>query len=202
MRIQLRSFSSLAAAIIFSAVGGIVSCQSHPDGYWTRPDRSQALTNQEYPDDSQECQAMAASNGMGKDRPYQARLFTRCMQAKGYQWLVEPRVSHPLKDASVRPSPSVVECGNGRLITDAFGYQKCVPIGMKDGGMLQEARSAMPPKFPLHDQTNPSTLPMTQPDDGRGTDDAFCRQYAKESLSGTYSVYSQCMMDKGWASKP
>lgn len=202
MRIQLRSLSSLAAAIIFGAIGGTVSCQSHPDGYWTRPDRSQALTNQEYPDDSQECQAMVASNGIGKDRQYQARLFTQCMQAKGYQWLVEPRVSHSLKNASLRSSPSVVECSNGRLITDAFGYQKCVPIGMKDGGILQEARSAIPPKFPLHDQTNPSTLQMTQPDDGRATHDALCRQYAKESLSGTYSVYSQCMMDKGWAPKP
>jgi hypothetical protein len=52
---------------------------------------------------------MVASNGIGKARPYQARLFTQCMQAKGYQWLVEPRVSHSLKNAepirTVSPTP-------------------------------------------------------------------------------------------------
>ena len=203
MRIRLRSLSSLVAAIIFGAIGGIVSCQADPQGYWTRPDRSQALTNQEYPDDSRECHAIVASDGSGKARPYQATLFTHCMQAKGYQWMVEPRVSHPLKDASLRASPSLLHCANGRLIIDAFGYEKCVPIGTKDGGILQQARREVPPKIPSGDQANPSTLqPSRQPTDGRTKDDDDCRQYAKESLSSTYTVYSQCMMDRGWATKP
>lgn len=198
MQVKLKLSSSLAVALLFSAISGTISCRSQPQGYWTRPDRAQALTNQEYPEDSKDCQAIAASNGAGRARDYQARLFTQCMQAKGYQWLVEPRVSRP-KDVSLRSAPSPVECSDGRLITDAFGYPKCVPPGGKDGEILQDVS---PRRYPPMEQETPLPMHVIQPADGRSKDDVICRQYAKESLSGTYGVYSQCMMEKGWDSKP
>ena len=88
---------------------------------------------------------MVVSNGIGKDRPYQARLYTQCMQSKGYQWIVETRVSLPVKNASIL-SASIAQCSNGRLITHASGYQKCVFMGAKDGGILQAARRVISPR--------------------------------------------------------
>ena len=197
MRLLARFLSS--TAILSAVSASIISCQGHSDGYWTKPERSQALTNEEYSADSGECQAMVESNSVEEAPAYQAKLFTHCMQAKGYQWIVETRASHPVKEAALLSAP---QCSNGRLIVDAFGYQKCVPHGTKDGGILQEARRAIPPHVLSHDQAGPSTVPLTQPADGQAKDDFLCRQYAKESLSSTYAVYSQCMRDKGWVAEP
>ena len=188
-----------SVAILFAAIGSNISCQSHPDGYWTKPDRSQALTNEEYSVDSGECQALVESTSAEEAPATQANLFTHCMQARGYKWIVETQASHPVKKAAQQ---AALQCSNGRLITDAFGYQKCVPHGTKDGGILQEARRAIPPHVHSQDHVSPSTVPLTQPANGQAKDDFLCRQYAKESLSSTYAVYSQCMRDKGWAAEP
>src|ERR671921_93442 len=109
----------LSIAILFAVIGSIVSCQSHPDGYWTKPDRSQALTNEEYSVDSGECQALVESTSAKEAPAYQANLFTNCMQARGYKWIVETQASHPVKEAALQSAP---QCSNGRLIADAFGY--------------------------------------------------------------------------------
>lgn len=188
----------LSTAMLLAVGVSIVSCQSHPDGYWTKPERSQALTNEEYSADSGECQAMVKSDGIEEAPSYKAQLFTHCMQAKGYKWIVETQGSHPVKEAALQSTPL---CSNGRRIVDAFGYQKCVPQGTKDGGILHEAR-VVPPYGLSHDQASPSTVPSTKPADGQAKDDVLCRQYAKESLSSTYAVYSQCMRDKGRAAEP
>ena len=36
-----------------------VSCQLRGQGYWTKPGVSQALTNQQYPEDSKRCERIA-----------------------------------------------------------------------------------------------------------------------------------------------
>ena len=199
----IRPFSSfLTLAFIVPALLGAVACQTRTDGYWTSPNKSQALTNQEYPADSQRCQALVASDTLSESQPYKARLFTQCMQAKGYQWVVEPRGRHAL-NADARRSPlSLEQCSIGRLTIDAFGYQKCVPSGPKEGGVPEETPPPAPPSFTSGDRVEAPDRPTDHPDDGRSKDDESCRQYAKESLSSTYGVYSQCMSERGWALKP
>lgn len=187
------------STILVTLCVGMTSCRAHSDGYWTKPERSQALTNEVYSADSAECQMMVESNSLEETPTYKAKLFAHCMQAKGYTWIVETQKSYPVKEAAIQPA---LHCSNGRRIVDAFGFQKCVPDGTKDGGMLQEARRAIPAPVLSHDQADSSTAPSTQPADGQAKDDSLCRQYAKQSLSGTYAVYSQCMRDKGWGVEP
>jgi hypothetical protein len=195
--------SSLAAAFVASALLGIVSCQTRPDGYWTNPNRSQALANQEYPADSKECQALVASDTFSKTQSYKARLFTQCMQAKGYQWVVEPQGARSLNPDAQRSPLSMEHCSKGRLTIDAFGYHKCVPVGGREGGALEENHHpTIPSQFPSQDRAEARARPASQPHDARARDDESCRQHAKESLSSTYSVYSQCMREKGWALQP
>ncbi len=199
----IRPFPSfLALASIAAAVFGTVSCQTQPEGYWTNPNRSQALTNQEYPVDSQRCQALVASDNSSKPQPYKARLFTQCMQAKGYQWILEPRGRHLLNADAQRSPLSLDHCSTGRLIIDAFGYQKCVPSGPKEGGASEATPSPAPSPVRSGDRVEAPVRPTYQSSDGRSKDDESCRQYAKESLSSTYGVYSQCMKERGWALTP
>lgn len=193
----------LTVAFIAGAIFGTVSCQARPEGYWTSADRSQALTNQEYPADAQRCQALVASDHLGKSQPYKARLFTQCMQARGYQWVLESRGRHPLNANAQRPPLSLEHCSRGRLTIDAFGYQKCVPSGTKEGEIFEETPRPVPLKVPSGGRADaPVSQPTYQPSDGRSKDDELCRQYAKESMSSTYGVYSQCMTDRGWPPKP
>ena len=195
--------SFLPLALIAAAGFATVSCQARPDGYWTNPNRSQALSNQEYPADSQRCQGLVASDTVGKSEPYKARLFAQCMQAKGYQWVVEPRGRPPLNAEAQRSPLPLEECSKGRLSIDAFGYHKCVPRGAKEGGAFaEETPQAVPPHSPSGGRAEAPTRPLYQASDGRGKDDESCRQYAKESLSSTYGVYSQCMRERGWALIP
>ena len=46
----IKPFPSFLTLAFIAATGlATVSCQARPNGYWTSPNRSQALTNQEYP---------------------------------------------------------------------------------------------------------------------------------------------------------
>ena len=193
-------------ALALCAVLGGMSCQSLPEGYWTRGDRSQALTNQQYPADSRRCEELVERDGSGKSHAYNAGLFTRCMQANGYQWIVSKPHAHPANAALEAPSHTLA-CPTGRLVNDALGYPSCVPVGAKDRGapsetVLSESVPQVPPHVPDDPRNDPFLEPTPQPVARRATDDGVCRQYAKESLSSTYSVYTQCMQDKGWDSKP
>jgi hypothetical protein len=203
MHLRLIHSSFLPIACIAAAMSGIVSCQAGPEGYWTSPNKSQALTNQQYPDDSRRCQALVSSDNSEKTQPYKARIFTQCMQATGYQWVVEPS-GRPSLNVDARRSPlSLGDCSKGRLTIDPFGYQVCVPTGTKDGGIFEDTTRPIPPKVPSVDRAKaPVSPPIDQRNDGRAKDDEFCRQYSKESLSSTYGVYSQCMKDKGWSPNP
>ncbi len=194
--------SSLTAAFVASALVGMVSCQSRPDGYWTNPNRSQALTNQEYPADSKECQTLVASDTFSKTQSYKARLFTQCMQAKGYRWVVEPQGPRSLSADAQRSPLSIEHCSKGRLTIDAYGYPNCVPVGGREGGASEEPHHPVPSQSPSGDRAEARARPASQPHDERAKDDESCRQHAKESLSSTYSVYSQCMGEKGWALQP
>ncbi|MCC2642849.1 MAG: hypothetical protein K0S45_3262 [Nitrospira sp.] len=203
MHTQFTHSSFRTVAFIGGVIFGTVSCQAQPEGYWTSADKSQALTNQEYPADAQRCQSLVASDDPGQSPPYKARLFTQCMQAKGYQWIVEPGGRHPLNADAQRSPLSLDHCPNGRLTIDAFGYQKCVPSGTKEGGIFEGTTRPTPPKVPSGPRANATILQQPRsPLDGRAKDDERCRQYAKESMSSTYGVYAQCMRDRGWPSKP
>ena len=107
-------------------------------------------------------------------------------------------------NADAQRSPlSLEQCSRGRLTIDAFGYQKCVPSGPKEGGVSEETPPPVPPSFTVRRLGwKPRLDHCTTADDGRSKDDESCRQYAKESLSSTYGVYSQCMRERGWALKP
>ena len=203
--LSMHTRSGLTSVYSFIAILGIVvgtlSCQARPEGYWTRLDRSQALTNQEYPADAEKCQAFVGSDSVEKSQAYKQKLFTQCMQAKGYQWVDEPRGRQTLNADARRFSLSPEDCSKGRLTVDAFGYQKCVPRGSKDGRVVEEPPPRIPTMAPSARNPNPPVVEETrQPVDGRAKDDDLCRQYAKESMSNTYGVYSQCMRDKGWLS--
>ena len=200
----MQSRPSLFLTYVFScgAILSIVSCGARPEGYWTSPYRSQALTNQEYSADSQRCQALVANDRLEKSHSYKTNLFTHCMEAKGYQWVAEPRRPQSL-NASARLAPlSIEDCSTGRLTIDAFGYQKCVPNGTKDGGTFQEPSGRTTTRTPSSTGAIAATLEQASPaSDDRRKDDEVCRQYAKVSMSSTYAVYSQCMTDKGWPLK-
>ena len=200
----MQSRPSLFFTCVFlcGAISSVVSCIAPPEGYWTSPYRSQALSNQEYSADSQGCQALVANDRFEKSASDKTDLFTHCMEAKGYQWVVEPRRPYPL-NASARLNPlSIEHCSTGRLTVDAFGYQKCVPRGTKDGGTIEEPPGQTTMKNPSSPSEIAAKLEQTSPaSDDRRKDDEMCRQYAKESMSSTYTVYSQCMTDKGWPLK-
>ena len=100
-----------------------VSCGPAEQGYWTKQDISQALTNEQYPADSQHCERFAAQNdGRYSDKAREKR-YTKCMSARGYQWVVEEPVSFPEKSSGQ----------SSRAHSCPAGYTNCVPAGTKDG---------------------------------------------------------------------
>jgi hypothetical protein len=156
---------------------------------------SQALTNEQYPSDSQHCDAMAANDAPGRSEQYKAILYAKCMQAQGYQWVIERSQLIPSR-AAENASAQIPLCPTGRLIVDSFGYHKCVPTGGKERGISIEG---IPPG-PLEAASAPHPLlPNAPPNERWSQDHQVCRQYAKDSLSSPYSVYMQCMQDKGWS---
>jgi hypothetical protein len=207
MRVRPTPSSFFAFLFISGAIFSTMACHGRPQGYWTRPDRSQAVTNQEFPADEQGCQALVARDSVEPSQTHKAKFFAQCMQAKGYQWVAEPRSPHPLHADAQRSLLSPEQCAKGRLTVDAFGYQKCVPRGTKDGGIFEVTAPPPPRPSAITVPSGPSADAPTMeqpshPVDGRAKDDEACRQYAKESMSGTYGVYTQCMKDKGWSPKP
>lgn len=186
------------AAIFVNLMLGSVSCMPQEQGYWTKPNVSQALANDQFPNDSQQCDALVAQIDAGASEDYRARFFTHCMQARGYQWIVDQPRLHAVQTSGVA-SPEIPLCYTERRILDEFGYYKCVPAGTKDGGSTREMNSSPP------QAVTPSQLPATSPpeptkqtDQRWITDDGACRKYAKESLSSSYGIYAQCMQGKGW----
>jgi len=187
--------------LILAMVGvlGTVACQTDEQGYWTKQDMSQALTNEQYPSDSRHCDAIAANDTTGRSEQYKATLYAKCMQAQGYQWVIEHSQSNPSR-AAENASAQIPPCPTGRLIIDSFGYHKCVPAGGKDRGISIESVS----KLPLEAVSTPALenqpfLPNAPPNERWSQDHQVCRQYAKDSLSSPYSVYTHCMQDKGWS---
>src|SRR5687768_5910877 len=96
MRIRPTPSSCLAFIFIGGALFSTIACDGSPQGYWTRPDRSQAVTNQGFPADEQGCQALVARDSVEHSQTYKAKFFAKCMEAKGYQWVAEPRGPLPL----------------------------------------------------------------------------------------------------------
>jgi hypothetical protein len=203
MRFSLIKSWRLWAAIAIMA--SHASCQSSQQGYWTKENVAQTLTNEQYPSDSQDCDAMSAHDAKARSERYKAILYTKCMQAHGYQWVVERPRPHPLATAGIKPA-AISDCPSGRLIVDSFGYHKCVPVGTKDKGIPIEIVPRAPIEaagLPPPDNHFPSPV---QPPQGSPTNDRWrqdhdkCLQYAKESLSSPYGVYTRCMQDRGWSS--
>ena len=195
---MIRSQTWMIVATITMAFG-TASCGTDEQGYWTKQNLSQALTNEQYPSDSRHCEAMVANDGIGRSEDYKSALYTKCMQAQGYQWVTERPDSHLLQSSHKTPT-QIPLCPTGRLIVDAFGYHKCVPTGGKDRGITIE----IPPR-PLESAAKPSqenqpSVPSVPANNEWNHDHEMCRQYAKDSLSSPYGVYSRCMQDKGWLS--
>jgi hypothetical protein len=172
------------------------SCQSGEQGYWTKPGMSQAVTNQQYPADSEQCERIAEQDE-GKTSDSVRRLrYTKCMYARGYEWVSEQSRSHAAKPARLE-SPAPLPCPGGRLIVDAFGYPKCVPPGQKDRGPDKEVRGSISADSPQR-QTQPSVPPPAPRSDDRWiTQDRECRRQAQDTLSSPYGVYTQCMQQRG-----
>ena len=200
MRLRSRSLAFFAFIFLWVAIGSTAACDGRPQGYWTRPDQSQAVINQEYSPDEAGCKALAQRE---TSQPHKARIFSRCMASKGYQWVTEAQGPYSLLADLQRSPLSSQYCSQERLTIDAFGNQKCVPRGDREGPQLKEPPHPTATPGP----SSPGAIATTSeqkasPTDGRTKDDEHCRQYAKESMSGTYAVYSQCMRDKGWPPKP
>ena len=187
-------------AIIIATLAGAISCQSNEQGYWTKQNMSQALANEQYPHDSRHCDAMAANDGSGGPEEYKATLYSKCMQAQGYQWVVENSRKPPLSgdQASIK---EISDCPTGRLILDSFGYQKCVPVGTRNGSVEIGTVSSIPADaLPLPSAVDQPPLSIAPAPDQWKQNHEACRQYSKDSLSNPYSVYTQCMQEKGSSS--
>lgn len=197
--IDLGSFSRMVAAVIGVTLCS-VSCHPVEQGYWTKQDISQAITNEQYPGDSRQCDRVATQNDHIPSEHGKTKLYTNCMQARGYQWIVERPHSYPAKSAG-DPSNHVQDCPTGRIIIDAFGYDKCVPAGQKNRGtttetiahVTQEAHPAQKPESHL-------PKPTEETNERWAKEDSVCRQHSRDSLSSPYGVYAQCMQEKGWPS--
>lgn len=183
-----------------------VSCQSEEQGYWTKYGVSQALTNQQFPVDSQYCERLAEQTADHSEKA-RSTLYTKCMQGRGYEWIVEEPRSHPAKPAGNRPA-DVEPCPTGRIIIDSFGFTKCVPLGTKGGGAnpeisgtLTQTENPLQPKGGSAEAGSIQSRPeATGPADDRWrADDRFCRQQAQTTLSSPYGVYAGCMQEKGWS---
>ena len=170
-----------------------VSCGPAEQGYWTKQGTSQALTNEQYPADSQHCERFAAQNdGRYSDKAREKR-YTKCMYARGYQWVVEEPVSFPEKSSGQ----------SSRAHSCPAGYTNCVPAQTKDGGLNPEVNQSITREDSSHQ--NPALLPPNpshQSTEQRLVGDRECRRQADATLSSPYGVYVTCMQEKGWSSPP
>ena len=183
-----------------------LSCQSAEQGYWTKYGVSHALANQQYPADSQYCDRLAEQTADGSEKT-KSSLYTKCMQGRGYEWVVEEPRSHPAKAAG-NPPTNLQPCATGRAIIDSFGFTKCVPFGKKGGGISPEISGTLPHKETQAEPKRDSSaaggegtpLEDTHPPDNRWrADDQACRHQAQTTLSSPYGIYAGCMQEKGWA---
>jgi hypothetical protein len=169
-----------------------ISCGPAEQGYWTKPGNSHALTNEQFPTDSQYCQRVAAKDGDGDSKKSKEQIYTRCMYARGYEWIAEK--SRP---SASDQSASAVSCPTGRRFIDAFGRTKCVPVGTKDGRPNPEVRQAVTSEdaFSARGENAFSDAPR-QRNQRWLEEDRDCRQQADATLSNPYGVYAICMQDK------
>ena len=170
-----------------------VSCGPAEQGYWTKQDISQALTNEQYPADSQHCERFAAQNdGRYSDKAREKR-YTKCMSARGYQWVVEEPVSFPEKSSGQ----------SSRAHSCPAGYTNCVPAGTKDGGLNPEVNQSITQEESSYQKAESlPPNPSHQSNEKRLVEDRECRHQADATLSSPYGVYVTCMQEKGWSSPP
>jgi hypothetical protein len=191
---------------MFRVVAGVigvmlcsVACQPLEEGYWTKPDVSQSMTNEQYPNDSEHCDQVASQNSNVLPAHTKGTLYTKCMHGRGYQWIVERPHSRPaisVGDSSIQ----VLACPTGRVIIDAFGYNKCVPAGKKDRATTPETIAQVGRKAsPAQRTDDHPPKPDEQANEPWVREDRICRQHAQDSLSSPYSVYAQCMQEQGWS---
>lgn len=183
------------AALLLAGVAVLsVSCQLREQGYWTKPGMSQAVTNHLYPADSEQCERIAEQDEGRESDTARGVRYTKCMYARGYEWVSERPRSHPAK--SLRQESPAPPCPGGRIVVDAFGYPRCVPPGQKDRGLEREVRGSVTADGPLM-QANPAVPPTPRSNDRWIAQDRECRRQAQETLSNPYGVYAQCMQEKG-----
>ena len=170
-----------------------VSCGPDEQGYWTKQDSSQALTNEQYPADSQHCERFAAQNdGRYSDKAREKR-YTKCMYARGYQWVVEEPVSFPEKSSGQ----------SSRAHSCPAGYTNCVPAGTKDGRLNPEVNPSITQEESSYQKAESlPPNPSHQSNEKRLVEDRECRHQADATLSSPYGVYVTCMQEKGWSSPP
>jgi len=170
-----------------------VSCGPAEQGYWTKQDISQALTNEQYPVDSPHCERFAAQNdGRYSDKAREKR-YTKCMSARGYQWVVEEPVSFPEKSSGQL----------SRAHSCPAGSINCVPAGTKDGGLNAEVNQSITQGESSSQKAESlPPNPSHQWNEQRLVEDRECRHQADATLSSPYGVYVTCMQEKGWSSPP
>ena len=178
---------------VVTAVLLCVSCGPAEQGYWTKHGVSQALTNEQFPADSQHCERFAAQNdGRYSDKAREKR-YTKCMSAREYQWVIEEPVSLP--DQSRGQSTHAQSC--------PAGDTNCIPGGTQGGGLNPEVNQSITREDSSHQ--NPALLPPNpsyQSNEQRLVEDRECRQQADATLSSPYAVYANCMQEKGLSSPP
>jgi hypothetical protein len=179
------------------------SCQSVDQGYWTKPDVSHALANEQYPDDSRQCDWLRSQSGNRLSEESKSTLYAKCMQSRGYQWIEEAPRSHPVKSAT-HSATEKQPCPTGRRIIDAYGYDRCVPAGGKGSGKTIQPSERVA-QVTEESSTAPTsaggpTDPSEQELEEWVKEDGLCRQHARDTLSSPYGVYVQCMQGKGWPS--
>lgn len=187
----------LLAGLLSLGVSG-ASCHQMEQGYWTKQDVSQALTNEQYPADSQRCDRMALQDEGSRSETARAALYTKCMYARGYMWVVEEPMAQPGKTSGMA-ADHVESCPTGRRIVDAYGFPKCVPIGRRDRALSPEVKGEMRRETELVSTDGvaigPSPAASSVEDDETPwvAKDRLCRRLAQDTLSSPYGVYTQCM---------
>jgi hypothetical protein len=169
-----------------------VSCGRAEQGYWTKHDLSQALTNEQFPTDSQYCERVAVQNGGRDSEKARAQSYTKCMYARGYQWMVEEARSFTAKSGN--QATGDYSCPTGRGMVDAFGYIKCVPIGTKSGRPNPEVRQSVTSEesFGAKKVMVPSDAPRESDERWRGEErDAVIGQMSR-SRARTVCMQTVC----------
>jgi hypothetical protein len=188
---KIGAATSRVATVVTAALL-CVSCGPAEQGYWTKQGIPQALTNEPYAADSQHCDRFAAQNdGRYSDKAREKR-YTKCMSARGYQWVVEEPGSLSEKSggqSSRAPCPA--------------GYTNCDPGGTKDGGLNPEVNQRITQgKNPYPKAESLPPHPSRQSSEKGHVEDRECRDQADATLSSPYGVYVACMQEKGWSSPP